>query len=143
MIHDLFKTMTDFYGLDVQEVFIHNILEGIFYTKIKTTNGLDEVDMECTAGDAIALSVIYGCPIYTTSEILNDVGVAINDDGSPILEGDTEDLEDEVEVSGDLEDNLDRIVSVEDLDKMMNDAIGEEDYLLAARLRDRITELRG
>jgi len=33
MIHDLFKTMTDFYGLDVQEVFIHNILEGIFIQK--------------------------------------------------------------------------------------------------------------
>jgi bifunctional DNase/RNase len=135
MIHDLFKSMSDSYGVDIQEIFIHSLLEGIFYTKIVTSNGLDEIDIECTAGDAIALSVLYKCPIYTTVDILKMAGVSVNDDGSS---SDFVDVEDDlVEVS-----RPSRIVSIDDLENMMNEAIANEEYEIAAEIRDRIEELR-
>jgi uncharacterized protein len=136
MIHDLFKSMSESYGIDIQEIFIHSLLEGIFYTKIVTSNGLDEIDIECTAGDAIALSVLYKCPIYTTVDILKMAGVSVNDDGSSSdFDVDVED--DLVEVS-----RPSRIVSIDDLENMMNEAIANEEYEIAAEIRDRIEELR-
>lgn len=143
MVHDLFKTMTDFYNIDVQEVYIHTLLEGVFYTKITTSNGLDEVDMECTAGDAIALSVIYQCPIYTNSDILEAAGVVINDDGSPVSDEEIMDIDIDKEGEEESMDRKSRIVSVEDLEQMMNEAIANEEYEIAAEIRDRIQELKG
>lgn len=136
MIHDLFKLMSDSYGIDIEEIFIHSLLEGIFYTKIVTSNGLDEIEIECTAGDAIALSVLYKCPIYTTIDILKMAGVSVNDDGSP-SDFDIE-SEDEIEMVK----KPARIVSIEDLEKMMNEAIANEEYEIAAEIRDRIEELK-
>lgn len=133
MIHDIFKSVGEMYGIDIQEVFIHSLLEGIFYTKLITTNGLDEIEIECTAGDAIALSVLYKCPIYTTSDILKKAGVVISDDGVISEE------QDEVEET---EDKSARVVSIEDLEKMMQEAISSEEYELAAQIRDRIEELK-
>lgn len=136
MIHDLFKSMSESYGIDIQEIFIHSLLEGIFYAKIVTSNGLDEIDIECNAGDAIALSVLYKCPIYTTVDILKATGVSINDDGSPSdFDLDVED--DLVEVS-----RPSRIVSIDDLENMMNEAISNEEYEIAATIRDKIEELK-
>lgn len=145
MVHDLFKTMTDFYQIDVQEVYIHTLLEGVFYTKITTSNGLDEVDMECTAGDAIALSVIYQCPIYTTSDILESVGIVINDDGTPVADEEMMDIDvdEETEDESSYSKETSRIVSVEDLEHMMNEAIANEEYEIAAEIRDRIQQLKG
>lgn len=141
MVHDLFKTMSDFYNIDVQEVFIHTLLEGVFYTSLVTSNGIEEVSLECTAGDAIALSVLYKCPIYTTIDILDSAGVIINDDGSPVSD------EEMMDVDIDREEEpiakKSRIVSVEDLEQMMNEAIANEEYEIAAEIRDRIQDLKG
>jgi bifunctional DNase/RNase len=137
MIYDMVKTMTDFYSIDIQEIFIHTLLEGVFYTKITSSNGLDEVDIECTAGDAIALSVIYKCPIFTTSEIIENAGIMINDDGTSVYsdEDDIDDFESEFEPTK-------RVVSIEDLEKMMQEALESEEYEIAAEIRDRINELK-
>lgn len=138
MIHDLFKTMGDSYGIDVQEIFIYSLLEGIFYTKIVTSNGLEEVEIECTAGDAIALAVLYKCPIYTTVDILKMAGVVINDDGTPSNDEEdfTEDFTEEDYKTPS------RVVSIEDLEQMMQEAISNEEYEIAAEIRDRIEELK-
>jgi bifunctional DNase/RNase len=139
LTHDLIKSMTDSFGIDIQEVYIYSLAEGVFYTKIITTNGIEEVELECTAGDAIALSVIYNCPIYTTSEIMSSAGIIVNDDGS-----DVDEYEIEIDEYEDEDDEVipERIVSIEDLEKMMDEAIENEEYEIAAELRDRIQELK-
>ena len=138
LTHDLIKSMTDSFGIDIQEVYIHSLAEGVFYTKLVSSNGIDEVEIECTAGDGIALSVLYDCPIYTTSEIMESAGIIVNDDGSDVdVDFDVDEyLEDEDEVIPE------RIVSIEDLEKMMNEAIENEEYEIAAEIRDRIQELK-
>lgn len=141
LTHDLIKSMTDSFGIDIQEIYIHSLAEGVFYTKLIATNGIDEVEIECTAGDGIALSVIYGCPIYTTNDILESAGIIVNDDGSDVDDLDDIDIE---EYFDDEEDETfpERIVSIEDLEKMMEGAIENEEYEIAAELRDRIQELK-
>lgn len=137
LTHDLVKSVTDAFSIDVQEVFIYSLAEGIFYTKIIASNGIEEVEIECTGGDGVALSVIYKCPIYVTTEILDSVGIVIADDGSDLENSDDED---EGEI---YESPKERVVSIEDLEHMMNDAIENEEYEIAAEIRDRISKLKG
>jgi len=141
LTHDLFKSVNDAYGVDVQEVYIYAILEGIFYTKLITSNGLEEAEIECTAGDGIALSIVYGCPLYASKEVLDLSGVYINDDGTSI-EGSESDEEDE-DYNDELEnESPKRVVSIEDLEHMIEDAIRNEEYEIAAEIRDRIEKLK-
>jgi len=136
LTHDLFKTVTDFYQIDVQEVYIYAILEGIFYTKLITSNGIEELEVDCTAGDGIALSIVYGCPLYASKEVLDLSGVYINDDGTSMENSDIDDYEEEVEKTPK------RVVSIEDLEHMIEDAIRNEEYEIAAEIRDRIEKLK-
>ena len=143
MTHDIVKNICDSFELDILEVFIYALLEGIFYTKIIMSNGLDEIEIESTVGDALSLSTLFKCPIWTTIDILNSVGVNINDDGTSLdSEIDDDNEEDDDDFDSYIDDGIkERIISVEDLEKMMSDAIQNEEYEIAAELRDRIQKL--
>lgn len=146
--HDLIKTIGDVMGFDIQEVFIHTIAEGIFYTKFTLHNGIEEFDVECGVGDGVALSVLYKCPVYASENVLESAGIYINDDGSAMTEEELQAYKssDNTQSEDDSDDDLvdtDRVVSVEDLERMMQQAIENEEYEVAAELRDRITQLRG
>jgi bifunctional DNase/RNase len=147
LTHDIFRGICDSFELDVQEVYIYALLEGIFYTKVVVSNGLYEMDVETPIGDGIAISTLFKCPIYTTLEILNQVGIQLNDDGTTEK---TDKIDDDFE--DDFEDDFDsyidnggkeeRVVSVEDLEILMQNAIENEEYEIAAEIRDRIQTLR-
>jgi bifunctional DNase/RNase len=142
LTHDLIKSMSDSYGIDIQEVYIHSLLEGVFYTKLVTSNGIDEVEIECTAGDAMALSVIYKCPIFVKDEIMESAGIVISSEEGNDGEDVYEFGEDELDAELDSLVEPKRVVSIEDLEIMMNEAIVNEEYEIAAEIRDRITELK-
>lgn len=132
LTHDLIKSLTDSFNIDIQEVHIYSVLEGIFYAKIISSNGLDEIEIECCVGDALALSIVYGCPIYVSQSVLNIAGVIIDDDGTGL---EVDDDDDELVGSG-------KTTSTEDLEKMMEEAIANEEYEIAAGIRDRIQTLK-
>ena len=139
LTHDLFHTMSEAFGIDVYEVFIHSIAEGVFYSKMLATNGDTEVEIECTVGDAIAFALVYKCPIWIKEDILESSGINMNDDGSvPDLE---EDEETEEETDGSDEDQ-EVHASIEDLEHLMANAIANEEYEIAAEIRDRIQRMR-
>lgn len=144
LTHDIFRGICDSFELDVQEVYIYALLEGIFYTKIVVSNGLYEMEVETPIGDGIAISTLFKCPIYTTLEILNQVGIQLNDDGTA---PETDDFEDEDDFEDDFDSYIDnrkeeRVVSVEDLEILMQNAIENEEYEIAAEIRDRIQTLK-
>ncbi len=141
LTHDLFKSVNDAYGIDIQEVYIYSILEGIFYTKLITSNGIEDAEIECTAGDGIALSIVFGCPIYADKEVLDISGVYINDDGSE-SDKEVEEQEEEEEIEMIEVPSKKRVVSIEDLEHMIEDAIRNEEYEIAAEIRDRINKLK-
>jgi len=134
LTHDLFRSLTDSYGIDLQEVFIYQLAEGVFYTKLITTNQVEDVEIEASVGDAVILSLLYDCPIYVSQEVLNRAGVLINDDGTKIEEenNDEEEFEDEEE----------KTTSIENLERMLDHAVSNEEYEIAAKVRDRIDELK-
>ena len=136
LTHDLLKSLTDTFSIDVQEVFIYSLAEGIFYAKIIATNGIDEVEIDCTIGDAVAISLTYKCPIWVKSDIIDSAGIALNDDGSNIDEDD-EDEDDDL-----YSETPSKSTSVDDLEHLMQSAIENEEYEIAAELRDRIQKLK-
>jgi len=139
--YDLIKTICDSFGMDCQEVFIYNVLEGVFYTQIIVSNGLESVTVDATIGDAIALSCIFKCPIYCDVQILNQYGVILNDDGTQSHATPRVELEDEDEFDQFIDGDNKRVVSVEELQILIDNAIENEEYEIAAELRDRIQML--
>jgi len=135
LVHDLFLSMTTAFGIDVQEVFIYSLAEGIFYTKIICTNGLEDIEIESSIGDGVILASLHDCPIFVSSDVMNSAGVLINDDGSN-LAGDMTDDEDEEETVEE------RATSIENLEKMLEQAVLSEEYEIAAQVRDRIEQMK-
>jgi hypothetical protein len=131
LTHDLIKTISDHYRVDVQEACIYQVLEGIFYSKIVTSNGIDDLEVETTVGDALALALTFNCPLYVTEEVLSSCGIAADDNGNLVPEVDKKSKS----------KSKKEIVSIDDLKKMMEEAIKNEEYEIAAELRDRITKL--
>jgi bifunctional DNase/RNase len=140
MTHDLFKTLSESFMIDCQEVFIYQVLEGVFYAKLSFNNGIDDVDIETTAGDAIALSLVYECPLYVSEEVLQICGVVTDDQGNLIADSEEEK---EDRKSKRHEKKKDPVISLEDMKKMMEEAIQNEEYELAAQYSDKIKEMQG
>jgi bifunctional DNase/RNase len=142
--HDVVKGICESFDLDVQEVFIYALLEGIFYTKIIVSNGLDEMEIETPVGDALVISTVFKCPIYVTLSILESTGIQINDDGSQLEEYEDDCDDDEGDEFDSLIDDgkKERVVSIDDLEILMQNAIENEEYEIAAELRDRIQKLK-
>jgi bifunctional DNase/RNase len=136
MTHDLFKSLSDAFMLDCQEVYIYQVLEGVFYARLVFNNGIDDADIETTAGDAISLSLVFDCPLYVSEEVLDVCGIVTDEEGNLVADSD------EVKKSKKTKKKAEPVISVEDMKKMMEEAIKNEEYELAAQYRDKITELQ-
>lgn len=147
LTHDLMKSMSDTFQIDIQEVHIYSLLEGVFYTKMVVSNGVDEIELECSIGDGLALALTYKCPIWINQDIIDNVGISIDEEE---LGEDSGDDDFEIDSIQDLESGEEvyssrskkRTVSIEDLEHMMDNAIANEEYEIAAEIRDRIQTLR-
>lgn len=135
MTQDLFKTLTDAYNIDVQEILIYKVSEGIFYAKMRTAGGIEEnLDIECTIGDALSMAVLYNCPIFVSHEVMEATAVDLN---AP-AEKPTVDMK----VSPKKTRVRKPKETIEDLDKLLNKALEIEDYETAVELRDKIAKLK-
>lgn len=141
LTHDLFKSLTDGFGIDLESVFIHNLVEGVFYAKINATNGFDDTSIECCIGDAISLALVYDCPIFVADHVITSAGIFINDDGSPMDENEITKAKETIEEPK-KEKKEKKAMSVDDLQDMLERAISNEEYEVASKLRDRIKELK-
>jgi len=132
LTHDLFKQFADEFNISVLEVMIFKLEEGVFYSKLICNNGEKESSIDSRTSDAVALALRFGCPIYTTEEILEKAGITINPSDTEISSAnDTESL---FETGG----NKYGSYSDEELYKMIDEAVKTEDYERAAAIRDEI-----
>lgn len=132
LTYDLFKDMADAMGCHVTEVVIQGLVEGVFYCSLKLRgDSVPARQIPAAVGDAIALSLTYGCPIYVSKEVMELSGVVMGDDG-------------EVDESGGQDADGDGLstLSIEGLEKMLQEAIDDEEYELASQLRDKISAMR-
>ncbi len=133
LTHDLFKSFAEGFNIDVKEVIIYNLVEGIFFAKLITHNGDKEVEIDARTSDAIALAVRFNCPINTYEFILSQAGILLDDDA---ISGAEEALEKENLVE--VEDNDYLKKSTEELKQLLETALSDEDYEKASRIRDEL-----
>ena len=141
LTHDLFKTFSDRFSITVSQVIIHKLVDGVFYSSlICERDGVEEV-IDTRTSDAIALAVRFQAPIFTYENILDKAGIYLKLDEELIIE---EDLEsDEIEFSLDEETQDSKSyshLSLRELNEQLNEAVANENYELAAEIRDEISK---
>lgn len=140
LTHDLFKSLAQGFNIEIKEVLIYNLVEGVFYARIICSNGETEIEIDARTSDAIALAVRFNCPVFTFESILSQAGVIL-EEGSVSKESEEFDLEEELVASqaeGDFSTK-----SVKELNKMLQDALDEEDYEKASKIRDELNKRSG
>lgn len=136
LTHDLMKNFMTAFNLDLHEIIICDLQEGIFYSKLVCSSEKDTVEIDSRTSDALALAVRFGCPIYTYENILESAGILMEETTGkkkkvkepkevPVEEGPagTEDL---------------KTMSIEDLNSLLNEVLENEDYIRAIAIRDEI-----
>ena len=79
LTHDLMKNFMNAFAIDLQEIIICDLQEGIFYSKLVCSSENDTVEIDSRTSDALALAVRFGCPIYTYENILESAGILMED----------------------------------------------------------------
>ncbi len=135
--HDLFKTVADTFSLHVREVFIDELHNETFYAKVICEMNGDTHEIDARPSDAIAIAVRFGAPIFVSEEIMNEAGIREEHQEEAGVTETGGELEAPKEVAGKAESSLN------DMQKLLEDAIKREDYEEAARLRDEISRIKG
>ena len=135
LTHDLFKSFAETFNILVNEVIIYNLVEGIFFAKLICNDGTRDVEIDARTSDAIALAVRFDCPIYTYEFILSSAGIILEDQTSLTEPGTSEQVS--VETVGDGE-FCSR--STEELKEMLNQALSDEEYERASKIRDELNQ---
>ncbi len=140
LTHDLFKNFAEEYNINISEVIIYNLVEGIFFAKLLCEQDGTEIEIDSRTSDAIALAVRFECPIYTYEFVLSSAGIILDDDETE----DPELIEDDYNVD-DFSPETDTVerLSLEDLKQKLKDSIENEDYESASKIRDEIKRRSG
>ena len=141
LTHDLFKTFAETFDINVTEVIIYNLVEGIFYAKMVCNNGADEHEIDARTSDAIAVAVRFNCPIYTYEFILSSAGIVLEEEATanPALGESTEGAEEQVDISSLTGAETEySSKSTEELKGMLQTALDEEQYETASKIRDEL-----
>ena len=132
LTHDLFKNFASKFNVDVKEVVIYKLEEGIFYSRLICESNGKTVEIDARTSDAIAIGVRFDCPVYTSESILSSAGILLDQDTLEEDELLTDAIEEEAEA-----ETLE-LTSIEDLEKQLKQAIDNENYELASAIRDEI-----
>lgn len=133
LTHDLFKAFSETFSIEVTEILIYNLVEGIFYAKLICTDGSREVEIDARTSDAIALAVRFNCPIFTYEFILKSAGIVLDDDAATATESPMTTVEDMTTPESEYKSK-----SSEELKNLLQNALDEEQYELASKIRDEL-----
>ena len=134
LTHDLMKNFMIAFNVDLHEIIINDLQEGIFYSKLICSTEKETVEIDSRTSDAVALAVRFGCPIYTYENILASAGM--------LMEADDKKKKVVVSHSDPGSDDLKKM-SLEELENLLKEVLEYEDYIKAASIRDEIKERKG
>ena len=135
LTHDLMKNFMSAFNIDLHEIIISDLQEGIFYSKLVFSSENDTIEIDSRTSDALALAVRFGCPVYTYEHILESAGILMEDTGATGKRKKAS-IEEQTTTGG-ANDDL-KSLSVEDLETLLNDVLEQEDYIRAIAIRDEI-----
>ncbi|MBQ6769654.1 MAG: bifunctional nuclease family protein [Bacteroidales bacterium] len=132
LTHDLLLKINNTFSISILEVVINRFRDGVFYAMLVCRQGNDIVTIDARPSDAIALAVRIGCEIYAYESVMQEAGIIMDD-----MEEDESERGDnfinEVQDEPDIE-----LLTLHELEDLLQMAIDEEDYEKAARIRDEI-----
>jgi bifunctional DNase/RNase len=143
LTHDLFRSMAHAFAIDIEEILIYNLVEGIFFSKLIATMDGRRAEIDARTSDAVAIAVRFNCPIYCYEFILETAGVNTEDTETGTS---TEDDDDDIELQRlmhQMNDDDTSSLSIEELQRQLEQAINQEDYETASKLRDEINRRKG
>jgi len=134
LTHDLMKNFMNAFGVELNEIIINDLQEGIFFSKLVCSTQNDTVEIDSRTSDALALAVRFGCPIYTYENILESAGIMMEETSGKKKKSQAGDALEEVRTgSEDL-----KTMSLEELNTLLNEVLESEDYIRAIAIRDEI-----
>jgi len=144
LTHDLFKNFADRFDIVVKQVIIHKLVDGVFYSSLICERDKIEEIIDARTSDAIALALRFQAPIFTYKNILDKAGIYLKVDSKK----ENEDEQDSILVDDLLADELEltkpkenyKSKTLEELHNMLDEAVANEDYEKAARIRDEISK---
>ena len=142
LTHDLFKTFSERFHITVKQVIIHKLVDGIFFSSfICEKDGVEEI-IDTRTSDAIAIAIRFLAPIYTYENILDKAGIYLKIEEEiaikEILEPETIQVTLEQTDSSNLSDFSE--YSIQELQHQLKEAVANEDYETAAKVRDEISK---
>ncbi|SOD12888.1 bifunctional nuclease family protein [Pedobacter xixiisoli] len=141
LTHDLFKSFAQAYQVEITEVLIYNLVDGVFFAKLMCNKDGEQLEIDARTSDAIAIAVRFNAVIYTYEFILSSAGIVIEGNDFLFLENmesitnpsNPEEIQSAPHpVSGF------QSLSTEELQNKLEKALAEEAYEKAARIRDEI-----
>ena len=136
LTHDLIKSFCITYDVIIKEVLIYKFVEGVFYSKLICEKDGTISEIDSRTSDAIAVGVRFNSPIFTLSNVLEEAGITSDQEDAfesdAIFEEEEDVLDEEKEMSAMVSD------SIQDLEKQLQEALENENYELASKLRDEI-----
>jgi bifunctional DNase/RNase len=133
LTHDLMKNFMIAFDIQLQEVYINDLQEGIFYAKLVCFTANDTIEIDSRTSDALALAVRFGCPIYVNANILDQAG--IENEG-----GEKERTNISSENIQPIASNDLSTLSLSELNTLLNEVLEQEDYMRAIDIRDEIAK---
>ncbi|MSP07585.1 MAG: hypothetical protein EXR15_02905 [Chitinophagaceae bacterium] len=131
LTHDLMKNFMTAFGVQLQEVYICDLQEGIFYSKLVCFTANDTIEIDSRTSDAIALAVRFSCPIYVYSNILEQAGLTSENADKPIHA---------TPVNEPAKMNDLSLLSLAELNTLLKEVLEQEDYIRAIDIRDEINK---
>jgi len=135
LTHDLMKNFMTAFNIELHEIIISDLQEGIFYSKLICSSDHDTIEIDSRTSDALALAVRFGCPVYTYEHILESAGILMEDTGGSKKKKTSTVTSHEEHGGG--KDDL-KSLSLEDLNTLLNEVLEQEDYIRAIAIRDEI-----
>ncbi|MCB9283766.1 MAG: bifunctional nuclease family protein [Lewinellaceae bacterium] len=137
LTHDLFKNALEIFQVSLKEVIINNLLDGIFYARLICEKEGEIIEIDSRTSDALAMAVRFNCPIFTYEFILEAAGVVLeeSEEAAPAPARKTPGAKSKATSLNSY--------SMEELNRMLEEVLGKEDYEQAARIRDEINRRKG
>jgi len=144
LTHDLFVSALKKFEVGVKEICVEKLEEGIYYSTIYFVKDGIEHSMDSRTSDAIALAIKYKSPIFVLQEIIDEAGYHEEDiseeEEMDETENNVESFFSKLNVEDEPSDDEFADLSTEDLNRLLQEAIIEEDYDRAASIRDELAK---
>jgi len=141
LTHDLFKTFADRFNIKIKQVIIHKLVDGVFYSSLICERDKIEEIIDTRTSDAIALATRFNAPIFTYENILDKAGIYLKmKDELGTGEEDDLGIEHLIEEPEPVKKSTFSRDTLKQLNEKLEKAVQNEDYELAAKIRDEINK---